>query len=96
MAGKGVPPTYGMKLSQKYRDDYGMDFSTSGLAALMYQEHPEVFRDKEHARYHLRYIEGKTGKRCREYLNKETKKNTLCLKTGHQADLLSQSQTGRI
>lgn len=36
MAGKGVPPTIGMKLSQEYRDKYGKGFSTSGLATLMF------------------------------------------------------------
>ena len=45
-----------------YRDKYGIDIATSKLANIVYEENKLLFKNKEDARFCLRYIEGKTGK----------------------------------
>jgi predicted phosphodiesterase len=49
-------------ISRQYRTKYP-DMPTNKLARIMYEENKLQFTDKESARYHLRYIEGKTGKK---------------------------------
>lgn len=50
-------------IARDYRDKYGIDVPTTKLARIMLRENPLVFNDAEDARYQLRYIENKAGKR---------------------------------
>ena len=51
------------ELARQYREKYGWDIPTAKLARIMYQDNKLLFKDSEHARLILRYIEGKTGKK---------------------------------
>lgn len=52
-------------IARKYRDEYP-NMPTLKLARLMYRKNKLAFNDVEDARYKLRYIEGKVGKRERK------------------------------
>lgn len=56
-----------------YRDKYGIDFPTSTLAKVIYEENKLLFRDKEDARLALRYLEGKAGSRNYRSYTKSSK-----------------------
>lgn len=51
------------ELARQYREKYGWDIPTAKLARIMYQDNKLLFKDSEHARLILHYIEGKTGKK---------------------------------
>lgn len=59
--------------SRRYRDKYGMDIQTSKLAQIMYDENNLLFSNKEDARFYLRYIEGKAGKKNMRSYTKDSK-----------------------
>ena len=50
-------------IAREYRDKHGWKMPTNTLAKVMYKECKSAFKDVEDARYSLRSIEGKTGKR---------------------------------
>lgn len=50
-------------IAREYREKYGMEMPTLKLARIVYAENNLLFRDIEDARYRLRNIEGKTGKK---------------------------------
>ena len=56
-------------IARSYRLKHGMEMKTAKLAELMLKENPDTFKNKEDARYHLRYIEGKVGKRANKAPN---------------------------
>ena len=70
-----------------YRDRYGIDFPTSALARIVYDENRLLFKDKEDARHALRYIEGKAGKKSKTdyilkskyYMEKDRSSNPYAL-----------------
>jgi predicted phosphodiesterase len=53
-------------LARQYREQYGWDMPSLKLARIMYKDNPLLFKDVEMARYFLRYIEGKAGRRERD------------------------------
>ena len=53
-------------IARQYRVKYGMQMPTLALARIMYNENKELFTTLDHARYKLRYIEGKSGKANRD------------------------------
>jgi predicted phosphodiesterase len=76
---KGTYPK--AETARKYREQYGDKMPTSALAEKMYNENKALFKDKDAARYSLRYIEGKAGKRNKEFVKndkffKEEKRST--------------------
>ena len=58
MAGKKTPKT---ETARNYREKFGDKMPTAALAKKLFDENTHLFKDKEDARYVLRYIEGKTG-----------------------------------
>ena len=52
-------------IARQYRDVYGMDMPTLKLARIMKAENPLMFNTVEDARYSLRYIENKTGRKAK-------------------------------
>jgi len=55
------------EVARQYREQYP-DFPSHKLARIMYAENNLLFKDKEDARYRLRYIEGKTGSPKRKFV----------------------------
>lgn len=56
-------PPVKTKLAREYRDKHGLDMAHKQLSKIMYEENKAIFKDAEEARYYLRAIEGKSGKR---------------------------------
>ena len=52
--------------AREYRNKYGMEMPTLKLARILYNENKLIFKDTEHARTLLRYIEGKSGRKDRK------------------------------
>ena len=76
---KGTYPK--AETARKYREQYGDKTPTAALAEKMYNENKALFKSKEDARYSLRYIEGKAGKKNKEFVKndkffKEEKRST--------------------
>ena len=82
-------PKKGLKLDccKAYRDKYGMDMPTAKLAKIVYEENSLLFKDKEDARWMLRYLEGKVGKQSNKkhiinskyYMEKKRSSNPYAL-----------------
>jgi predicted phosphodiesterase len=53
-------------IARRYRKEYGNEMPSSQLASIMYEKEKHIFTSVDTARYALRYIEGKTGARCRK------------------------------
>jgi predicted phosphodiesterase len=60
------------EICRKYRAQYGPEMPTAKLARIIFKENPLSFKSVEHARYSLRYIEGKIG-----LSNKEKVKDSM-------------------
>ena len=70
MAGKkGTRPK--SETARQYREKFGDKMPTAALAEKMYNENKPLFKDKEDARYSLRYIEGKAGKHNRKFVEND-------------------------
>jgi predicted phosphodiesterase len=54
-------------IARKYREKYGWEMPTLKLARIMYEAEKMSFVDLNDARYKLRYIEGKAGKKDRNH-----------------------------
>ena len=52
--------------AKEYRLKYGPEMPTAKLARILYNDNKLLFRDTEHARTLLRYIEGKSGRKDRK------------------------------
>lgn len=52
--------------ARSYREQYGNDIPSLKLARIMYRENNLLFRDVDDARFMLRYIEGKGGKKSKK------------------------------
>lgn len=57
-------------VAKEYRNKYGKDMPTLKLARMMYKENNLLFKDVEHARCLLRYIEGKSGQKSKKAQDK--------------------------
>lgn len=53
-------------LARNYREKHGLEMPTLKLARIMYNEHRLTFKDVEDARWWLREIEGKAGKKSKK------------------------------
>jgi len=54
---------------KEYRDRYGWEMPTLKLARIIYKDHNLLFKNVEHVREKLRYLEGKSGERKRQIRN---------------------------
>lgn len=55
-------------IAKQYRSKFGLEKPTLALARIMYKDNNLLFTDVEDARFALRYIEGKAGKKCKKYV----------------------------
>ena len=59
------------EIAIEYRNNYGQEMPIRRLASILYDGHPDLFKDEENARNVLRYIEGKAGSYNRKHVKSD-------------------------